>query len=286
MRKFLGCSTLLLALLALQPSDVLGQKKDKKAKDDRATPQDYAHLQNVKELKGTVDTIDANSKIVGIRLDIPEYVPNPNFKPGANNNSQNQQLQRLYHDQQLAMQARSPVQQQQRMHQIAMDIQRIQNAAYKGQGNNGPYKMVTHSKTFELEMEENVSARKMFLGTEYDDQGNIKTYTKAELDKLRGTDSSKPGYKAKLEDVQPGQEVTLYLKAPRKKSSDSNSDDKTDAKPEAKADVKADAKADNKDAKKADADASSVERPTVRMIVMTKEMNSSLAGNDSKKNKK
>jgi hypothetical protein len=283
MRKFLGCSTLLLALLALQPSDVLGQKKDKKAKDqtDRATPQDYAHLQNVKELKGTVDTIDANSKIVGIRLDIPEYVENPGYKANPNNNINTQyqrDLQRLYRDQQMAMQTRNPIQRQQRMHQIAQDMQRIQNLAYKGQGNNGPYKMVTHSKTFELELEENVATRKMFLGTEYDDQGNIKTYTKAELDKLRGTDSSKPGYKAKLEDVQPGQEVTLYLKAPKKKSSDSS-----------KSDEKADAEkkdAEKKDAKKADADISSVDHPTVRMIVMTKEMNSSLAGTDAKKNKK
>src|SRR5438067_13540241 len=128
MRKFLGCSTLLLALLALQPSDVLGQKKDKKAKDqtDRATPQEYAQIQNVKELKGTVESIDANSKIVGIRLDIPEYVDNPSFKPSSNNNSQHQQLQRLYHDQQQAMQTKSPIQRQRLMNQIAMDIQRIQ----------------------------------------------------------------------------------------------------------------------------------------------------------------
>src|SRR5438046_477304 len=82
---FLGFCCILTALLVYAPNDVLGQKKDKKAApkdvDYAATAQDYAKLRNVKELAGSLVTIDGAGKMLTLRIEIPHYEPNPNYKP-------------------------------------------------------------------------------------------------------------------------------------------------------------------------------------------------------------
>jgi hypothetical protein len=110
--------------------------------------------------------------------------------------------------------------------------------------------MVKNSKDFELVVEENVVVRTMYVGSEFDDMGNIKQYTKEQIAKLRGNDPSKPGYAARIEDILPGQEVALYL-TPVKNAG-----------------------------KKKDDEAG--ERPTVRMIVLTREQGGISAGPERK----
>ena len=63
--------------------------------------------------------------------------------------------------------------------------------------NNQPFITITNTKDFDLEIKENGVFRKMYLPFEYDDEGNVKTYTKEEKDALRGDDKTKPGYAAK-----------------------------------------------------------------------------------------
>jgi len=112
-----------------------------------------------------------------------------------------------------------------------------------------------------------VSIRKNFLGTDYDDMGNPKTYTKAQLAELKGKDTTKPGYTAKLEDLQPGQEVVVYLTKPKKTA--------TKAVAPAK---KEDGDDEKKPAVVAELGAgpAHMDRPMVTTILMTKEMPSGL----------
>jgi hypothetical protein len=253
MSRIVGFAGLAFALTLLPAGDALAQKK-KGAKDDtaRAAPEDYAKFHGVKQFAGELVSIDGGSKIIAVKIDFPEYARNPNYRPprGGTNN-QAGQLQRLMIQYQQAMANPNPRTRMQQIQRVTQQIQRaemnlMRNAARgSGGGNNSPVKLIHHDKTFELIMQENVVLRKMMLGSNtFDDQGNIKEFTKAEIAKLKGTDSTKPGYAAKVEEFLPGSVVMLYL---------------TPAKSDSK---KSDAK---------DGEVDSSDRPTVRMVVMTKE---------------
>jgi hypothetical protein len=80
---------------------------------------------------------------------------------------------------------------------------------------------------------------------------------------LRGDDKTKPGYTAKLEEFKAGQEVKPYLTPPKKKEKHKDADKEKD-----------------KDAKVVE----EVLRPTVNMVVMTKDTpNTTSPGADEKK---
>src|SRR5207244_4264746 len=124
-----------------------------------------------------------------------------------------------------------------------------------------------------LELGDKVVLRKMFLETQYDDKGNIKEYTKEEKDKLRGKDTAKPGFDSKIEDLQTGQQVKVYLKTPKKtkpvlepdkaedKADKDKAEDKTEPAPD-KAKNKPNA-VDDKNAVKGE-----IVRPVITMIVI------------------
>lgn len=323
MGKTLGFASLVAAaLLVTTPVGLQGQNKKNANPNEtaeKATAQEYSALLGYKQIAGSIYYIDSGAKTVTLRIDISSYAPNPNYRPntggtGYNNNpfrnyrggntnhaQQYSHLMQQYHQ---AMSSKNPVQQQQAMMRVAQQMQMLemqmmqqmgraeytmmQQAMRNNNPNNQPFKITTQKKDYDLEFVDNVSVRKMYLGTEYDDMGNVKQYTKAQLADLKGKDSSRPGYNAKFEDLTPGQEVTLYLSrpsavkkaapAPAKKADDKDADDKKadgDKKAEA-GDKKADvAVAD----KKADGDkkATDGERPVVTMILMTKEMPSALS---------
>jgi hypothetical protein len=63
-------------------------------------------------------------------------------------------------------------------------------------------------KEFEFEFTDKVALRKLHLPTEYDERGNLKKYTSAELAKMKG---NLVGYQAKSEDFTPGMPVSVYL---------------------------------------------------------------------------
>jgi hypothetical protein len=132
------------------------------------------------------------------------------------------------------IQVQAAVRGQQQQARVLQQLARSQRG-----GNSQPVKVVSTPKDYDFILREDVVLRKLFVGEQFDDMGNIKQYTPAELTKLRGKDSSKPGYAAKFEDLQPGQEVTLFLSTP---------------------------------AKSADGEASSADRPSVRMVILTREM--------------
>ncbi|MBM3997908.1 MAG: hypothetical protein FJ303_27775 [Planctomycetes bacterium] len=271
--RLLGFVTILGMLVAFGPPDVLANKKKKDAKEKAkdagpaASDADYKAIQRQKEFVGKLVNMDA--RLVTVRVEYSRYEPNPKYKPPTVTNPKspgynagaNQQYQmiRTYQDimrqQQAAARAKSPLEYQRAMQRIAQDMARLQQEIMRmnqamtkaGPGakvdpNNQPFITVVNTKDFDLEVEEKVVYRKLILPFEYDDTGNVKTYTDKEKAALRGDDKTKPGYMAKLEEFSPGQEVKLYLNPPKK----SDKEPDKDAPPE-------------------------VVRPTVYMVVMTKD---------------
>jgi hypothetical protein len=138
--------------------------------------------------------------------------------------------------------------------------------------NNQPFKVNIVQKEFELDYPENVTVKKLFLGTEYDDQGNVKQPTKAQRDAV----SSGKGIAAKLEDLQAGQEVTVNLKKPPTKSSATKTSDTKKTEGALKADEEKKVEEPKKGEEKAvglqqDAPAHT-DRPIITTVYMTKEM--------------
>ena len=283
--RLLGFGSILLALVVMTPGDAFGNKKAKKkaVRDPGfpATPEEYAKLQKVKELSGNLVSINGASKTLTIRVEYPHYEPNPNYKPptapkGASPQVMAQyhlqtQLWKLSHDLMLQKQkmatAKNPQELQKAMYRYTLDVAKFQNlqmqymakmnAAYaKGNKpanvdpNNQPFKTVMTKKDYDLEVQDEVVVRKTFLGIEYDDTGNLKQYSEKEKAELRGNDKSKPGYAAKFDDVQPGQEVKVYLTP-------------------SKVQKKEKAKKAKPDDDEPVVDGS--DRPTINMIVMTKQ---------------
>lgn len=227
-------------LLAAGTDDVLAQKKKQADSSVAATGADYAMIQKNKEVTGKIVSASGGGKSLIFRVDTPTMEPNPKFKaPNVTNpnakgyNAQaNQGYQqiRAYQNIQREMQqvanARTPQQKQQAMRKLQMDMARLQMQSQKqyfqqnkvaGKGNNNPnnanapFILVHHMKDYEFELQEGAVLRKMYLPTEFDDTGNIKEYTEKVKAELRGTDKSKPGYTAKLEELISGVEAKLYL---------------------------------------------------------------------------
>ena len=265
MRQAAGFSIALAGLLAVAPAGSLAQNKDKKngrVANEQATPQDYAQLAQAKQIAGRLASVDGRSRTITFTIEIPHTEPNPNYKQNAGNANQYRQLQQQLNRQ--LQQGRggnnqNPAQRQQQMaraRQQAQQQQRQQLAKMyqnkKGGGDNLPFKVVTTVKSFDLEVENKVVVRKLFVVTEYDDVGNLKQYTPGQLAEMKGKDATKPGYAAKYDELQPGQEVILHL-----------------APPQAGVGKKGDDAA----------------RPTVRMIVMTREAAGMSAGDAGNKKK-
>ncbi|MBX9681124.1 MAG: hypothetical protein K2X38_20390 [Gemmataceae bacterium] len=265
MKRLLALGIVALASLALLcTEDAFGQKKDKKgAKSTQfpAEPKDYAALQSAKEITGSVQGADGKS--ITVRIDVPRYEKNPNFKPptGGNNNNAMQQVNqysnRIAQLQQQVAAAKTPQQRNDRLRNLQREqnamqqaIARIQQqqakAANNTNPNNQPFKVVNDYKDFDLDFTDKVIVRKMFLETGYDDKGNLIEYTKDKIAKLRGDDPKLPGYIAKFDDIQPGVIAKLML-APVKNT------------------TKVDPKAKDDDL------VGTVERPTVRMVILLAE---------------
>jgi hypothetical protein len=127
------------------------------------------------------------------------------------------------------LKVKNPVQRQQRydqlvaqtsLHQMQL-MQQMMRAASIGSApafnlaninltaRHTPYKVVTATAEFALPILENLKVARTQLEIEYDAKGNVIQYKPDELKKKQDPDM--PGYRAKLEDVLPGQLVKLYL---------------------------------------------------------------------------
>ena len=267
--RLVAFTGVLATMLAMVPADVLAQKKkkDDAPKYPTATEADYGGMK--KTVLGKIASFDGG-KSVTFRVETPHQEANPNYKspstnpkaPGYNSQAAQQaNLYRKYLDLQTQMQraatARTPSQAATAQARIQTDMINIQLQAARlattyNDPNNQPFRTVTTTKDYELDLEDKVTYRKTFLPKEYDDEGNLKTYTAEEKQDLKLDDKL---FKSSVDEVQNGQEAKLYLTLPKKKS-------------------------------KTDDDSTPPEHPTVNKIVLTKEAPATTSTPDDGKKKK
>lgn len=268
-----------LSFLALFLDEAGAQKKDakgpKEPAETTASADDYKMLLNMKEIYGKLVS-NGQSGTLGLDVDFPRLEPNPNYKPGMMT-ANIQQLQSLYQQQQQALKISNAGKKQQQLIKIAQQVRQVQLKIAQQQakeanpfGPNGPFKVINDTKSFELDMSDKLEVRKWSIEGEYDEKGNIKKYTKEELAALRGNDPKKPGFKAKLDDLQNGQIVNLYLGPPKTSSKDAKPKDEPakDQKP-----------SDSKSTQTAN-----VQRPTVTMVLILQD-STGIGGDPGKKRK-
>jgi len=231
MRRLFVCFGLLALLPALWPSEAAGQKQQKNTpKLEDATDEDYAYVRKLKDVSGILTALDPETKTLTLRVEYYTYEPIP-LKPNPRANQQYNNLvrqqQRLINDYNQIMRAKNPAQQQQRMQKYGLDLQRFQQLAAQ-MGVQAKYKTVAHQKELDFDVSPEVKVVRSKPPMEYDDKGNIKEYTKEELKKMRDPDM--PGYTARIDDLQAGQTVKLYLGKPKAKKGSSTSKKDDDAK--------------------------------------------------------
>jgi hypothetical protein len=296
MRKLAVCCGIVLGLFLNVPAAPAQDPPPKKKKDDshsrEATEQDYKALGHTKEVVGRLLSLDVNPDAkegLGQKMTLKVEYPTLELKPGkAGQMAVQRQLQNLQRQQQQAqrdyqriLRIRNPYQQQQQLAQLLnrLQVQQQQQANAAANPANSPYRTVTTSVTFELPIQQKVKVARVKLPVEYDDKGNVVEYTKEDLKKKK--DPSMPGYTAKMEDVEPGQLLRVYLARPKpaaKKKDDPKADaaDKEKAADAGKAELKAEVAKDKaaakdvaKDKEKAkDETPPEAYRPEVRMILI------------------
>jgi hypothetical protein len=78
---------------------------------------------------------------------------------------------------------------------------------------SAPYRVYRYRpvlKTLDFQTGDDIQVRSLHPPAAFDDKGNVRKYTAQELRELRGN-GRLPGYKADLQDLQPGQLVEVYL---------------------------------------------------------------------------
>ncbi len=108
-----------------------------------------------------------------------------------------------------AMQNPNPVQRQQQLVQVMLDIARFQQ-----QGGQNLFTIKEQHKDLELRPVEDLKVRTLQPPLQFDDKGNPKKYTAKELKELKG-DEKLPGYTGDLESLRPNQTVMVVVVRPK-----------------------------------------------------------------------
>ena len=146
------------------------------------------------------------------------------LRPGQNLARTNANLQREYNR---ILQLQNQLMQPSRRHNPLGTMQQLQRAIVQFQvqlarAEANLFQVIPATQKVEFQAEENVKVRSKHLPEEFDEKGNIKHYTAAELVKLRGKDQDLPGYESSVENLKVGQVVQVTLRAHRK-STDTHS---------------------------------------------------------------
>lgn len=116
-----------------------------------------------------------------------------------------QMEQRYLQSQQRMAQAMARAEQQE-LQLLRQEIQAIQNM----------YQVVPVTRDVDFQAGENVKVRVKDVPETFDEKGNIKKYTRAELLELKGKDKNLMGYESSLEALKPGQTVLVSLRTHKK----------------------------------------------------------------------
>jgi hypothetical protein len=94
----------------------------------------------------------------------------------------------------------------------------------------------TYTQDVEFQATESVKVRTLVLPEQFDEKGNVKKYTRAELAEMKGKDKNLPGFESSLEKVEVGQKVRVLLVQTSKKAAAAKKDKDQDKDKDKKAD--------------------------------------------------
>ena len=187
------------------------------------------------QFTGKLKTVPGSDGSFTINVEIDSL----QLKPGAGANEaaqvlrDQQQLERLQAD---VARARNAKEYQQRVQRLATEMQRMQAQLLVEQLKaNSNYTIKRDYKDIDFHTSDAVKVRMMNPPTKFDDKGNPKEYTKAELKELKGKDADLPGYETTLDSLKTGDtvQVTLGHSKPAKKDDAADKDKADDKKPDA-----------------------------------------------------
>jgi hypothetical protein len=140
------------------------------------------------------------------------------LKPGQNLGRTNANLQREYNR---IVQLQNQLMHPSRRRNPLGTMQRLERAIVQFQvqlarAEANLFQVIPATQKVEFQAEENVKVRNKRLPEEFDEKGNIKHYTAAELVKLKGKDRDLPGYESSVENLQVGQVVQVTLRVHQK----------------------------------------------------------------------
>jgi hypothetical protein len=219
MRHRLIGASLLLATFILLPN--LGAQAPGKKGGPPAVDSDKL---KTGEFLGTLKSVPGTDRQFKVEVQTNQLVPIGRrvIRGASPNHILSLQNQLLNAQKQLAK-AKKPSQRNSAMRKVA-NLQLRLNAAVASALSSGTipagYRVNVLKNTIEFQAMETVKVRTTVLPEQFDDKGNVKKFTKKELDELKGKDKNLPGYESSLEKLEAGQIVKVSLaqakKAPAK----------------------------------------------------------------------
>jgi hypothetical protein len=217
---FLGCSLLVCAALVCStlPADEKKTDKTTDSTDQQTEPRtekkDKTTAKKSKEKKEKFDyglKFDGKvTKVEGSSMNFTVQVPYSYNDPQRVAENQTHYTRRMLE----IGRERNPQSRAQQLADLQMDMQRRAANA-----------VVNKTKDVDLEANDKTKVRIQNPPAEFDDKGKAKKLSKAELKKLKGPDSTLPGYTAEFEQLRVGQLVTIYLPKQKKEKTKAKGED-------------------------------------------------------------
>jgi len=244
LRRIFGAGLLLAVFAVLAPAPGLAQKKDAKPGDKTVPTVDADKLQPG-EFTGKLQRAPASDGSFTIRVEykhvqVDQKAVDKHMKAGGN---QNHQLTSLVKEQQHIAQlqmdlqrARTPYDLAHKQQQLVQAVAQFERTLAQAQQKTNTlpanaFKTVTDSKDIEFHAAAEVKVRTLNLPETFDEKGNVKKYTREELDAAKGKDKNLPGYESSVDKLQPGQTVKVTVAVnrparPAEKKEDPKPDEK------------------------------------------------------------
>jgi hypothetical protein len=153
---------------------------------------------------GKLVSVPDSDRMFTVAVAYQQVEPNPNFRGNPNLARSYQNILRI---QAQMGHSRNPAQQ---MAQLQRAVQQFQMQVAQTQMKS--IKVVNATQNVDFQAEEKVVVRTKQTPAAFDEKGNIKKYTPAEMRELKGKDPSLPGYESSVENLKPGQLIQVTLK--------------------------------------------------------------------------
>jgi hypothetical protein len=242
-QRLIGTALLTAAFVALPSMEAWGQK-DKK-KEDGPAPGGATDSEKIPagEYVGVLKTTPGSDRTFTVEIETTRLVPTGKGGGGKGGGGAQRALQIQAQLQQAEVQmaaARTPQARQQAMSRIRQLTGQLRGAIANlqrsggGKGGGAPagYRYDKSKVTVEFQASEKAKVRTMLLPETFDEKGNLKKYSKKELDELRGSDKSAVGYESALEKLEVGQTIKVTTAAVAKAAATKVDKDKDKEDPE------------------------------------------------------